>query len=676
MNYKKIVGKILKTTIASLGATLFLSGLLSGGHVFGAVGTNVAVPTQKEIREYIQSHEVALPGSLSFSQNPVTAAPYGAGSLSQVTLQSALDTFNAMRYIAGVPADVTLDANYNQLTQTAALLNYVNGQLSHTPSQPAGFPDGLYDLGYNGAGNSNIAWASWQNGGLNRTIVNSWMHDGSASNISALGHRRWILHPSLKKTGFGAVSGTKGTYSAGYTADNWSAATSYTGVVWPAQNMPTQYFNHATEPFPWSVSVGSTLNAANIQVTLTRTSDGRVWQFSEASAAGDFYVNNSNYGQKGCIIFRPSGVGTYEHGDVYQVSITGTPAPISYNVNFFDLNSETEASVSLDQQVLNFKEGDAAKTLIAACTETGGVIDWASSDTAVATVSETGVVTPVGAGNATITATLQGTQKQASCKVTVSHVPGVTATCTTPQTCAECGATLATSSHQYEEEYTVDVAATCHTTGSKSKHCTRCDSKSEVMTIPTDRTKHTYVTTVVKPTENAGGYDKHTCSTCGHTYTDNTTAALGKPAVPVPAKGKKVTVGNLVYQVSISAKTGGEVQVLKAAQKTVTSITIPKTIKISGYSFKVTAIAKNAFKNHQKLKKVVIGGPVKEIGAKAFYNCKKLKSVQIKSSVLKSIGKNAFGKIHAKATIKVPASKLKAYKKLIKGIPKTVKIKK
>lgn len=66
-----------------------------------------------------------------------------------------------------------------------------------------------------------------------------------------------------------------------------------------------------------------------------------------------------------------------------------------------------------------------------------------------------------------------------------------------------------------------------------------------------------------------------------------------------------------------------------------------------------------------------------QIGSKAFYHCKKLKSITIKSKVLKKAGANALKGIHKKAVIKVPAAKKKAYAKLLskKGAGRSVKIK-
>ena len=81
----------------------------------------------------------------------------------------------------------------------------------------------------------------------------------------------------------------------------------------------------------------------------------------------------------------------------------------------------------------------------------------------------------------------------------------------------------------------------------------------------------------------------------------------------------------------------------------------------------------------KKLQKVTIGKYVKSIGDKAFYRCGKLKKLQIKSTVLKKVGKNALKGINKKAVIHVPKSKKKSYKKLLQkkktGLSKTVKVK-
>lgn len=92
--------------------------------------------------------------------------------------------------------------------------------------------------------------------------------------------------------------------------------------------------------------------------------------------------------------------------------------------------------------------------------------------------------------------------------------------------------------------------------------------------------------------------------------------------------------------------------------KKITSVRIPAT---------VTDIADNAFYGCRKLASVDIPANVITIGKKAFYGCSKLRKVTIKSKSITQIGSGAFVRNAKNATIKVPSSRLKAYKKLLKG---------
>ncbi len=127
--------------------------------------------------------------------------------------------------------------------------------------------------------------------------------------------------------------------------------------------------------------------------------------------------------------------------------------------------------------------------------------------------------------------------------------------------------------------------------------------------------------------------------------------------------GTKVTDGNsgAVYQVTA----GRTVTYLSPRNQKVTSITVPDTLVIDGISYKVTSISKNACRGMKKLKKVTLGRNVKKIGKRSFYNCKKLKSVTVRTTKLKktSLGKKAFFKILKKCTFYCPKKKKKVYKK-------------
>ena len=138
-------------------------------------------------------------------------------------------------------------------------------------------------------------------------------------------------------------------------------------------------------------------------------------------------------------------------------------------------------------------------------------------------------------------------------------------------------------------------------------------------------------------------------------------------------KVSRVTVGNGVYKLS-----GKTASLIKPKKKTITSLSVPASVKANGKTYNVTAVSANACKGLKKLKTVSIGKNVKKIGKNAFYGCKNLKTIVIKTTGLKAaaVGSGAFKGINAKAAIKVPKKKLTAYKNLLKkkGIGKKVKI--
>ena len=141
------------------------------------------------------------------------------------------------------------------------------------------------------------------------------------------------------------------------------------------------------------------------------------------------------------------------------------------------------------------------------------------------------------------------------------------------------------------------------------------------------------------------------------------------------------SVDDIYYRITKSGKKKGEVEFLGWCGMTsyAEEVTIPNTVKINGYKYKVTSIAENAFTNYKSLKKVTIGSNVKKIGKKAFYKRKHLKTIIIKSKKLKVIGKNAIKGISKEATITVPKRQYKKYKKIFKskiGYKKTMKIRK
>ncbi len=150
-----------------------------------------------------------------------------------------------------------------------------------------------------------------------------------------------------------------------------------------------------------------------------------------------------------------------------------------------------------------------------------------------------------------------------------------------------------------------------------------------------------------------------------------------KDPQPVQPSVKSFQTKTLKYKVvNASAKT---VTVTGPVKKSLSSATIPATVKYRGVTYKVVQIKDNAFKNCRKLQKVTIGSNVKKIGKQAFSGCGKLKTINMKKAAkVTSFGNKAFSKIHAKATVTVPAKKLKTYKNALKkaGLPKKASVKK
>jgi hypothetical protein len=128
-----------------------------------------------------------------------------------------------------------------------------------------------------------------------------------------------------------------------------------------------------------------------------------------------------------------------------------------------------------------------------------------------------------------------------------------------------------------------------------------------------------------------------------------------------------VTVGNYTYRIWTNKKLGyktNTVDLYKVANKNLKTIKIPSTVKIGSQTFKVRSVMANAAKNYTKATKIVIGKNVLTIGKNAFYGCKNLKTMTIKSSKLQKVGSKAFKGVKSTVKINVPNKKIKTYKKM------------
>lgn len=335
-------------TIAAVSAGLFCG----TPQTVQAAGVNVETHSQKEIARYLHETDASVKDSIIYKKEPSLKSNLEAGVLSEETQAKGIAMVNQLRFVAGL-GEVTLDTDAIKAMQAAALVSAANGSLSHSPKQPSGMSEELFEAGLQGAGSANL---SFGRGSINRAILAGWMgENSSAGSLAGVGHRRWILNPRMTKTAFGAV----GSYCSMYIFDR-SGHSKASGVVWPAQQMPLEYF---TDRDPWSYSFGKVIeNTEEVAVQLVKRSTGQTWNFSEEKADGFFAVNNDWYAAPGCVIFRPDDV-TYEADDIFDVTITGLPTAVEYSVTFFDVSKVAlydPAQITAQPEDVSVKQGEVA----------------------------------------------------------------------------------------------------------------------------------------------------------------------------------------------------------------------------------------------------------------------------------------------------------------------------
>lgn len=247
----------------------------------------------------------------------------------------------------------------------------------------------------------------------------------------------------------------------------------------------------------------------------------------------------------------------------------------------------------------------------------------------------------------------------------VSKDPTCTEKGSKTYTCAVCRETkteeIPATGHQ-NKEVRDKKAATCTKAGYTGD--TYCKDCGELLKTgkETDALGHTWGKGKVtrKSTYTAAGQITYTCSRCGEKRVITTKKLF------YPKAGTKYTVAGCQYKV---IKAGAEVS-LVGTNKNAKSVTIPAVIKVKGVTYKVTSIGTKAFNGSKKLRKVTIGTNIKKISNNAFFKCKSLKTVTIKSVLLtkKTANKKAFKGVNKKMVIKVPKKVKKAYVKMFKGL--------
>lgn len=144
--------------------------------------------------------------------------------------------------------------------------------------------------------------------------------------------------------------------------------------------------------------------------------------------------------------------------------------------------------------------------------------------------------------------------------------------------------------------------------------------------------------------------------------TSNINGSKGEDPSAVRDTVRVGTVDKGVY----SVWEDGTAQYTKCTAPNRTSISIPATVKINGKSYAVSVLDEGCVRGQKKVTTVTIGQNVSQIEEDAFYGCKRLKKIKIKSELLEYIGEDAFRGIAANAVIYVPSGCLQDYRAMVR----------
>lgn len=280
-------------------------------------------------------------GGSPYSVTPRLTAPYATGTLAPGFLSDGLDAINHVRFLAGLPDDIELDPTLVDAAQHGAVLLAV-GEFAHSQPKPADMGQAFYEIANSATNSSNIGWGYTTLWDFNFGCAD----DSDPYNIDRLGHRRWLLNPSMQYTGMGYADARATTYAfdsrrpetVDYDTVNWPAAGAFpvqmtsSGMAWSVTLNPAKYRYDA--------------GRAGHTVVMQRLGDGRTWTLDAADTDpnGEYFnFDTDGYGVANCFVFRPDPdtVGGYRVGDSFRVTISGgiyntggTPATISYTTTF------------------------------------------------------------------------------------------------------------------------------------------------------------------------------------------------------------------------------------------------------------------------------------------------------------------------------------------------------
>ncbi len=217
----------------------------------------------------------------------------------------AMTKLNVYRWLIGMEAADSSQAMRDATQACATFHAAEGGALDHYPSEDTTC---YTPEGYDGAASSNLA-----GGSSAMSAIDLW--------LSSLGHRRWMLNPTLQNTAFGSHSGYVCLYvtQTGFT----DTADFY---AYPSPG----YFPRSAIVGQWMVTSSSWGLNDNVDVEVTRVSDNE----SLTVQVGTYYW--ADMSRPASLVFQPAGVTSGETYEVRLSNLTGSQDERSYEVTLVD----------------------------------------------------------------------------------------------------------------------------------------------------------------------------------------------------------------------------------------------------------------------------------------------------------------------------------------------------
>lgn len=187
------------------------------------------------------------------------------GTLSAQTRSAAVQSLNLFRWLAGL-GPVGEDATRHASSQACAVMMERNGMLSHTPPNSwmcwseAGYDAASHGNLLGGRGVTTNAW----------NAIERWIDDRNDL-TRTLGHRRWMLYPTLGDVGYGQTS----AFACLYVLGGFRGSRTRPWVAWPnagpvpAEVIPPSW-TFSTQTLGWTEGVSAvrvTRDGAPVAIT-------------------------------------------------------------------------------------------------------------------------------------------------------------------------------------------------------------------------------------------------------------------------------------------------------------------------------------------------------------------------------------------------------------------------